>query len=305
MAEDKSKKATLTKKKVSKKKTSKKKSKKAAAKKVAKKVMRKKASEKKPIKLKADSPELDSFAEHAAENIAGIEAAAVSLDGLSDSLTESNDELQANTGIKENTKSKKEVATVSETTKKEHKPKPKIEVEAYYKKPKPSSEQRRDSAKLVPQSSKAETKESLTGKLIVSLVLFAGLGLYLVSLFTQTPQTTIVKHETAAVTSLPGESRSSGKTEQQTVEQGIAKVIPTPVVSELSSGSTVASGETQPQDKSTTELAEKTPEKATSKQPEYFPPPPTPDFLKTSVKQPIPTEQMEMIKQTFAPEMYN
>jgi len=44
---------------------------------------------------------------------------------------------------------------------------------------------------------------------------------------------------------------------------------------------------------------------AQTEQAEKYPPPPTPEFLKPELaKEPLPRDQMELIKQTFAPEYY-
>ena len=320
MAEEKSKKTSkkkVSKKKISKKKVSKKVTKKVSRKKVvpkkaAKKVLRKKASDKKPIKLKADSPELDSFAEHAAENIAAIEEAAVSLESAPPTTVKQ--ETQPEPVVME----KKQSVTVSESIS-EDKPKPKIDVDAYYKKPTPAADD-----------------ESFRGKLIVAAVLFLGVGIYTYSIFQQQPQSSVSdKTTTAAVVDSVDTSKAESKA--TTVASGSQIVITAdkaetsvPVAKEMvekprytvSAPVDSTTGVSGKAEKTQTEsLAEHM--EAVAKQVETpaviktvqapapvmeapkYPPPPTPEFLRGGASKPLPQAQMDMIKQTFAPELFN
>ncbi len=296
-------------KKTAKKKVAKKTAKKVAKKKVAKKTaVRKKPASKKPIKLKEDSKDLDCFAVHAAERIDNetteIETAPIAAteDTQSTEATEApkppvvkTEKAQAEPAIAEQPRSKPEAPITKDVA---------LNTEPYLKRP--------ASAKPAKQQS-----EGGLFRLIFVVLLFAGVSYYIDSIYDENQKNTakraVVEKQIASPEPLL-ESASSQevitefkpvaekalmekmpeKAEQaQKQDQPLEKTEPVPVKVEVASSK---------ESKTETTTGAKIAEKATVQAEPYFPPPPRPEFLiKSSQHQPVPEDQMELIRQTFGP----
>ena len=323
----------VVRKKVVKKAVSKKVTKKAEKRKATKKILRKKAAQKKPIKLKADSPELDSFASHAAENVEAIEAAAVSLEASpaasnpekTDSSNSTASDKSTTTKAEKTTVAKKEDISTKVTVASTAKSK------SAYKKPVPAT-------KPPTRAVSASDNESFTSKLVIAGLLFVGVGVYLLTIFNDdsrslpTAQSTVINKK--ADTQTTQKPVQETKPELSQVLDNIAEssdTTPATAVKEESGiefkldKTTLTTSEPAKQTEQGSQLTidkekslEQTLNEEALKQPiakigsdqtveaqetAHFPPPPTPDFLQKTAIRPLPEKQMELIKDLFAPEL--
>lgn len=294
----------VVRKKVVKKATSKKTTKKTEKRKGAKKVLRKKATQKKPIRLKADSPELDSFASHAAENVEAIEAAAVSLE-------------TAPAASKPEKTPASKAKPVKATSPKIEKTKP------AKKEDKISKSQVASATKPEPiykKTSSSSESESFTSKLIIAAVLFLGVGIYLITIpdeevnnQTSAKPTVVSIKEDVKTSAAPKVSIVTDNTAEKSDINKVKADKTTPIkTTEMTVKSEQGSPVTDQKGKSLAEelneealrqpIAKIETEQATGEK-LHFPPPPTPDFLQNTATKPLPENQMEMIKDLFAPEL--
>ena len=286
-----------------KKKASKKKvAKKTAKKKVAKKtVSRKKAVSKKGIQLKADSHDLDSFASHAATAQStddfNVNSALVLNEAELNALKEAEEDIafKPKPMPEPEPEPKLEEATNSEIHDTKAHQEPDVSNKTVQKAVTPAP------TEILDVSTEPSKDLAVIIKLLVAAGLFLSFSWYVQTVFNDKSQ----QATDPVVIELVEAPEPRIKIETVTIENNapLAEL-------QLTPSAEIAKVESE---KNVTELTKATEEMShnTDKSPNEvvasYPPPPAPTFLVIpSVKQdrPLPDDQMELIKQTFAPELF-
>lgn len=311
---------STSRKKAAKKATVKKASKKKVVKKAASKkaLTKKKTVRKKGIKLKEESNDLDSFAEHAATEViseeTAVQLAAASPDA--DAVVEAADPVVAADAKIEEKKQEKTVEQID---------KPVTAVP--YEKPAVDKKVAEPvSAAPVSSGKPADDSGSFIVRLAGVVILFVGFAFYVQSIFEENRPSTAQQDtqpavaETVAVTeamiqpqvnmapqvqetSVVPEPVPVPEAEMVIVVEPVAEVVAElpqqpvePVVEPVSSGADSSAEITEQKTDQVEVVAESGPV--------GYPPPPAPPYLvMPKTPKPLPAEQMELIRQTFAPEM--